>query len=695
MLPRPIGSVFLLIFLVAFFPVSEPLHAGEMWQQIGPFGGDVRTLASSVDDLSRLYLGTKNGQIYVSTDHGQSWSWLSQLSARYNYVIDALVVDSANPDLLYVGAYTLEVGGGGGVFRSTDAGRTWQKLPGLVDGESVRALAQGRTDPRVLVAGSLSGVFRSRNAGKTWDRISPAGHEEIRNIHSVAIDPRNPDVIYAGTFHLPWKTEDGGATWKSIKTGMIDDSDVFSIVIDWNNPGTVYASACSGIYKSDSAGKVWRKIQGIPHTARRTRVLKQDPHNARVIYAGTTEGLWKTETAGDSWRRLTSPRLIINDIAIDPRNPRSVLLGTDRAGVLVSSDGGENFVASNTGFVHRKVSRVAYDADTGRLFAAVLADKEWGGVFVRTAGQDWEQIHKGIEERDITALIYARTAEGGRLLGGYSGGVLALDPKSGAWTPVGRVTRPWTPPMPAPRPGTAQAGKGAPARPAARPTGPASAVNYAVYDFFQAGPDRPLYAATSRGVLKSEDAGVTWAAASPTFPATTIAAEDDFLVAGSTNGISVSFNGGGHWFHVYLPRADRPHVVNAVAMHGKKLFVASDAGLYRSMDGGARWEKKGSGVPTGPIASVRFHPQDPQRVFATARSTGIVYASEDGGESFRALPHAGLIGGRLRGVEVLPRRDAVELVVASGADGLFVKRIAERAAPAAAAGVATGVANGN
>ena len=109
-------------------------------------------------------------------------------------------------------------------------------------------------------------------------------------------------MIYAGTWHLPWKTTDGGKNWHNIKKGVIDDSDVFSIIIDPEQPKIVFASACSGIYKSENAAELFKKIQGIPSTARRTRVLKQDPANRDVVYAGTTEGLYKTVDGGKSFR---------------------------------------------------------------------------------------------------------------------------------------------------------------------------------------------------------------------------------------------------------------------------------------------------------------------------------------------------------------------------------------------------------
>lgn len=140
-------------------------------------------------------------------------------------------------------------------------------------------------------------MFRSSDGGANWALISPPGSHEIHGVESLAIDPRDPNIVYAGTWHLPWKTSDGGAHWANIKQGVIDDSDVFSIVIDPDRSGTVYMSACSGIYKSEDAGIRFRKIQGIPSTARRTRVLRQDPVHRNTVYAGTPKACTKPPTA--------------------------------------------------------------------------------------------------------------------------------------------------------------------------------------------------------------------------------------------------------------------------------------------------------------------------------------------------------------------------------------------------------------
>ena len=169
---------------------------------------------------------------------------------------------------------------------------------------------------------------------------------------------------------------------------------------------TVYTSACSGIYKSENGGELYHKIQGIPSTARRTRVLMQDPVDHSMVYAGTTEGLYRTSSAGTNWTRLTGPDVIINDVYVDPKNPRHVLLATDRSGVLMSNDQAVSFAESNRGFSQRQVAALAQDVkDPNRLYAGVVNDKMYGGVF--TSGDDgksWQQQSQGLDGRDVFSL---------------------------------------------------------------------------------------------------------------------------------------------------------------------------------------------------------------------------------------------------------------------------------------------------
>src|ERR1700674_2471629 len=326
----------LLLFVMFAMGCAGAAWAGQ-WTALGPDGGDVRSLAYDPQNPDHIFLGTSTGTLFSSTDGGHSWSRFAHLGSGDDYVIDHLAIDPQSPNKMYAAAWSVENQQAGDLFRSDDAGKTWETISAM-HGKSIRAMAIAPSDSKTLVAGALDGVFRSTDGGKNWQKIS-SSNQEIHNIESIAVDPKNPNVVYAGTWHLAWKTDDGGANWHHINKGMIEDSDVFSIIVDSTNPSVVFASACWGISRTQSAGDSFQKIQGIPFSARRTRVLKQDPTNSAIVYAGTTEGLWKTTDAGKTWNRVTNPDVVVNDVMVDPRNSQRVMLATDRAGVLASDDG--------------------------------------------------------------------------------------------------------------------------------------------------------------------------------------------------------------------------------------------------------------------------------------------------------------------------------------------------------------------
>ncbi len=182
------------------------------------------------------------------------------------------------------------------------------------------------------------------DAGRSWRQLPTTGMTNI-NIESLAIDPRDDNVVYAGSWHLPFKTTDGGQTWRVTNNGIIDDSDVFAIDINERDANHIIASACSGIYETRNAGDSWKKIQGIPSQSRRTRAILQHPTIPGLVFAGTTEGFWRSAKGGEnnSWMVTTSRQLEINSIAVHPDKPNDIYIATNNYGVMVSRDGGKNF----------------------------------------------------------------------------------------------------------------------------------------------------------------------------------------------------------------------------------------------------------------------------------------------------------------------------------------------------------------
>lgn len=662
--------------------------APTFWSSVGPDGGDARRFAFDPNDPSRIYLGTTDSWIYVSNDGGSSWSRLAELPSREHLVIDSLVVDREDPSTLYAGVYVMDQTDGG-VFISHDRGRTWTPAEGM-RGQSVFALVQAASAPNTFVAGTLKGVYRSDDKGLHWREISPPGSREVHEVQSIAIDPNDANTIYAGTWHLPWKTTDNGAHWSSIKDGLIDDSDVFSMVIDRTRPTIMFLSACSGIYKTDSAGQLFHKVQGIPSTARRTRVLMMDPKEPNTVYAGTTEGLYKTQDGGTVWSRTTGPDLIVNDVYIDPRNPRHVLLATDRSGVLASESAGAGFISSNTGFSQRQVAALLADnTHEGTIYAGVINDKSYGGVFVtKDFGRTWKQRSEGLDGRDVFEL--AETSEG-TLLAGTSDGVYRWN--GGVWSRDDSVTGPVTSPVPPAHTRSSRTRESAREREAElRRAEEERAAAHRVHVSSIQGRVTALvvmgdavYAATAQGLFRSMNHGVSWQG--PMLGASTpgafagagsyyaVAGEGETIFAGRRQGIMMSENHGATWKSVSFPTGLTALHTMAVAPDGS-LWIGGREGVYTSTDHGLTWSRFDK-LPVTDITSLAWN-NKLQRMVLTSGQDSLIFAIDPADKTWKwwnpgwMVHSVAALQGRLvaasmfSGVVVQPQPEQASLSLNSG-----------------------------
>lgn len=609
-IPRAVLNCALLPIL-ALAGASCVLRAQGTWSPIGPDGGDARVISAVPGRPSHLYLGSVNSLIYESADEGVTWHRLAKLDSTDDLVIDHILVDTDNPALIYAAAWKFEKPGGG-LWISHDAGRTWKEAAGL-RGQSIRSLAQAPSNHEIMFAGTLEGVFRSSDAGRSWRLISPEGSKEIHEVESLAIDPRDPEIVYAGTWHLPWKTSDGGEKWVNIKQGVIVDSDVFSIIIDPEHPKTVYMSACSGIYKSENSGVLFRKIQGIPDTARRTRVLRQDPAHGSTVYAGTTEGLYKTTDAGRTFRRMTPDNVIINDVYVDPDNPDRVLLATDRGGVLTSADGGETFEASNRGFSARKVEALVVDrGDPERVYAGVVNDKTFGGTFASSnGGAQWKQIADGLDGRDVFALAQSPD---GTILAGTNSGIFAW--QDDVWKPRGTIAN--TTGKPVPR---EIRGKHVTAEKQVKE--PEREFDGRVYALDLSG--AAWVAATSGGLFTSKDQGATWQGG-PVMGIgdyTSVASHGSLVAAARDSGVLISNDSGQTWWPIGIPTA--VSLIHRVAFDSSgTLWLGSREGVYFTRDKGKTW----MWVHRLPIVDVSDLYYDPRQnaVLVSSRASDLIYS---------------------------------------------------------------------
>jgi len=624
----PVQLVFIFLCLFCF----PALHAQAAFTVVGPDGGDARAFASVPGEPNHLYLGTTNSWLYESFDEGATWHRLAKLDRGDGFVLDSIVVDSAHPSTLYVGAWKNT--DDGGLWISHDAGRTWHETA-FFKGQPIYALAQAPSDPQILFAGTLQGVYRSSDSGANWTQISPPGSHEIHEIESLAVDPTDPDILYAGTWHLPWKTTDGGKNWSNIKQGIIEDSDVFSIIVDPEHPHIVYLSACSGIYKSENAGTLFHKIQGIPTEARRTRVLMQDPENRQIVYAGTTEGLYKTVNGGKTFARMTGADVVVNDVYVDPGNSNRVLLATDRGGVLTSNDAGVTFTPSNRGISERKIAALLVDNrnDGGdgpaRLYAGVVNDKRFGGVFRSVdAGAHWEQLGAGLDGRDVFAL--AETKDGA-IVAGTSHGIFLYQPlkimASGSapdnpaddppdWIPLNAIANTLLKT-------STEIHRGTKVNIEKQVKAPVIQLESLVNALDVSGD--VWVAATHYGLITSRDEGTTWQGG-PVMgfgDYLSVTAHGNDMVAARDDSVVISNDAGQTWFPMGMPTM-LTHIHRVVFSPDGTLWLGAREGVYFTRNLGKTWMYI-IRLPLRDVDDLSYDPAS-RRVLVSSRSRDEIYA---------------------------------------------------------------------
>jgi photosystem II stability/assembly factor-like uncharacterized protein len=657
---RRIGAAAQPIIFSALLLGAMCLPAESAWTVVGPAGGDARAFAAFPGQPKHLLLGTTNSWLYETTDEGANWHRLAKLGTDDGFVLDSIVVNSADPATIFVGAW--KNSDEGGLWVSHDRGHSWSE-PAQFKGQPIHALAQAPTDAHILYAGTLEGVFRSDDSGATWAQISPPGSHEIHEIESLAVDPGNADVVYAGTWHLPWKTTDGGKTWHNIKQGIIEDSDVFSIIVDPGHAHIVYLSACSGIYKSENAGILFRKVQGIPSEARRTRSLMQDPEQRDVVYAGTTEGLYKTVDSGKTFERLTDSDVVVNAVYVDPGDSNSVLLATDRGGVLTSQDAGVTFTPSNQGISERKVAAVLVDRENPDvLYAGVVNDKKYGGVFRSSdGGAHWAQLGSGLDGSDVFALaetkdgrVVAGTGHGLFVLGDGSNAAAAGDPPvaGGANSSTGAGAAPDASAAPAANGSAVPATNGS-AVPAGLTWQPRNAIvntlektvtqthmhtKVNIEKQVQAptiqleSPVNALdvsgdvwVAATSYGIVTSRDQGASWQGGPVMGEGDylSVAVKGDTMVAARADGVVISKDAGQNWWPMGLPTMlTRIHRV--IFSPDGTLWLGAREGVYLSRDLGKTWMWIHR-LPFRDVDDLSYDAES-KRILVSSRTSDQVYA---------------------------------------------------------------------
>lgn len=345
------------------------------WRCIGPFrGGRVLAVAGDPRDVGTFYFGACAGGVWKTEDAGQFWECISDGFFKTSSV-GALQVSEADPNVIYAGmgeaTIRLDVSHGDGVYKSTDAGRTWQHM-GLEDTRHIGELIIHPNDPDTVWVAALGhafgpnqqrGVFKTIDGGRTWKQTLFVS--EKAGAIDITIDVTNPRILYATTWEAYrnfyqissggegsgiWRSMDGGETWENISTNKGLPEGILGKMGISASPaqsGRVYAIIEhneGGMYRSDDYGETWEFVgpnKDIISRAWYYMHVHADPQDPDTVYVNNLR-FWKSIDGGKTYTMIGTPHGDNHDLWIDPKNTKIMVHGND-GGACVSVNGGASW----------------------------------------------------------------------------------------------------------------------------------------------------------------------------------------------------------------------------------------------------------------------------------------------------------------------------------------------------------------
>ncbi len=343
------------------------------WRNIGPFrGGRVDAVTGVTSQPLVYYFGATGGGVWKTEDAGLTWKNISDGFFKTGSV-GAIAVAESDPNVIYVGMGEAAIRGvatshGDGVYKSTDAGKTWKPL-GL---EKTRQISTVRVHPKnselvyVAAQGNIwgpnpeRGIYRSKDGGKTWELVL---HVDAKTGASdLSLDVANARVLYAAFWEhqrTPWqmrsggpgsaiyKTTDGGDTWTKLTEGLPSNMGKIGVSVSPKNPERVWAiieADKGGLYRSDNAGKNWELINSKRVLRARAWYYTEifaDPEDEETVWVLNAPAL-KSIDAGRNFKNVPTPHGDNHDLWINPTNPQIMINGND-GGANVSMNGGKSW----------------------------------------------------------------------------------------------------------------------------------------------------------------------------------------------------------------------------------------------------------------------------------------------------------------------------------------------------------------
>jgi len=405
------------------------------FRSIGPaaLGGRIHDVEGVRGDPFTLYVATASGGLWKTTNKGTTWTPIfeNQKVATFG---DVAIFDG-NPDILYVGTgeqnNRQSTSWGNGVYKSTDAGKTWTHL-GLERTRHIGRVAVHPTNPDVAwvaAAGTLwspsadRGIYRTADGGRSWERTLFI--DSLTGATDVVVNPQNPDVVLAATYQrlrTPWgyngggpgsglhKSVDGGVTWRPVTTGLPEgDKGRIGLAIARSDPriliATVEHRTLGGTYRSEDGGDSWARVNALnPRPMYYSKPVIDPANAARVWVPGVT--VYRSDDGGRTFLTLpTGPTYDVglkgdhHSFWIDPNDTRHVFLGGD-GGLHESWDLGSTWVRMNNLPIGQFYSVAVDDRDPYWIYGGMQDNHSWMGPsatrhWLGIVNEDWRQIGFG------------------------------------------------------------------------------------------------------------------------------------------------------------------------------------------------------------------------------------------------------------------------------------------------------------
>lgn len=681
---KMVRALFLLVTFIASASIQaqtmdQSLFGGLKYRNIGPHrAGRTVGISGVVSQPNVFYIGVNNGGVWKTTDYGHTWKPI--FDAQKTGSVGDVIVAPSNPNVIYVGSgegiQRPDLSIGDGLYKSTDAGKTWMRL-GLNDAQQIGGLSVDPVNENRIFVAALGhpygpnkerGVYRSLDGGKTLEQVLYI--DENTGAVQVMIDPNHPNIVFATMWAArqgPWengawngeasglyKSTDGGTTWKKIEKGFPttkqDGLGRIGFTIAQSNSTRMYATVDAekkgGIYRSDDAGESWYLLTEDPRFWGRGSdfaEVKTDPTNEDIVYSANVV-LWKSTDGGRQWTGIKGAPGgdDYHRIWINPSNPKIIAIGLDQGGII-TVNGGETYSSW-----YNQATAQFYHVSTDNAFPYNVygGQQESGSVGIASRSNDgnitfreWHPV--GVEEY----------------------GYVAADPLDPNIIYGGKITKFDK------RTGQVQNISPEPVR-----SGNVRFIRTAPVLFSPV--DKKTLFFSGNIIFKTTNGGDTWETISPDLsreawdiPASVgIYTSKDMLTmkrrgvvytlapsyknintlwAGTDDGlIHITRDGGKNWKNITPPEItswSKVSLIDASRFDDNTAYVAVNRircddqtpHIYKTTDGGATWKKIITGLPNEPINAVREDAVRKGLLFAGSENA--VYVSFDAGEHWQSL----------------------------------------------------------